>query len=172
MKQIYVWLAAIVLGVGIGFVVPGSASAAPYCGITWGSLAKSSSAMTTAPITSVRAGQHDCYDRMVIDISGKGAGFNVGYVDAVRTQGSGRVVPLKGGAFLSVTAAAPGTGIVGNDVVNVSGYQTFREVAFAGSFENRTTYGLGVRARLPFEVFTLDGPGGASRLVIDVAHFW
>jgi hypothetical protein len=32
--------------------------------------------------------------------------------------------------------------------------------------------GLGVRARLPFRVFTLDGPGSMSRLVIDVAHHW
>jgi hypothetical protein len=32
--------------------------------------------------------------------------------------------------------------------------------------------GLGVRARLPFRVFKLDGPGEGSRLVIDVAHQW
>ncbi|MDJ0355250.1 hypothetical protein [Paenarthrobacter sp. PH39-S1] len=172
MQKIYAWLAAIVLAAGLGLLVPGPATAAPYCGITWGSLDKSSSLMTSAPIAAVRAGQHDCYDRLVIDIGGKGAGYNVRYVDAVYAQGSGRVVPLMGGAFLSVTAAAPGSGMVGNDVVTVAGYQTFREVAYAGSLENRTTFGLGVRARLPFEVFTLDGPGGASRLVIDVAHYW
>jgi hypothetical protein len=35
-----------------------------------------------------------------------------------------------------------------------------------------TKIGLGVRARLPFRVFALAGPGGGSRLVIDVAHRW
>jgi hypothetical protein len=29
-----------------------------------------------------------------------------------------------------------------------------------------------VRARLPFRVLTLDGPGAGTRLVIDVAHRW
>jgi hypothetical protein len=56
--------------------------------------------------------------------------------------------------------------------VNVTGYSTFRQVAWAGTFEGQTTVGLGVRARLPFRVFTLAGPGSGSRLVIDVAHRW
>ncbi|MBG0737845.1 hypothetical protein IV500_00095 [Paeniglutamicibacter antarcticus] len=172
MKRISAWLAAVLLAVGLGLLVPGAASAAPYCGITWGSVAKSSVMTTTAPIAGVRAGRHNCYDRLVIDINGRGAGFKVAYVDAVHAEGSGRVIPLSGGAFLSVTAAAPGAGVVGREVVDVSGFSTFREVAFAGSFENRTTFGLGVRARLPFQIFTLDGPGSGSRLVIDVAHFW
>jgi hypothetical protein len=53
------------------------------------------------------------------------------------------------------------------ELVNVAGYRTFRQVAWAGSFEGYTTAGLGVRARLPFRVFTLPG-----RLVVDVAHRW
>ncbi|MET3934812.1 hypothetical protein [Arthrobacter sp. OAP107] len=55
---------------------------------------------------------------------------------------------------------------------NVSKYKTFRQVAWAGSFEGHTTLGLGVRARLPFKVYTLAGPGSGSKLVIDVAHQW
>ena len=55
---------------------------------------------------------------------------------------------------------------------NVAGYQTFRQVADAGSFEGQTTVGLGVRARLPFRAFILAGPGDGSRLVVDVAHRW
>jgi hypothetical protein len=38
--------------------------------------------------------------------------------------------------------------------------------------EGQTEIGLGVRARLPFRVFPLAGPGDGSRLVIDVAHRW
>lgn len=54
-----------------GLLVP-SASAAPYCGITWGSLPKAgpSYAHTTATIDNVRAGRHDCYDRLVVDMAG------------------------------------------------------------------------------------------------------
>lgn len=57
-------------------------------------------------------------------------------------------------------------------MVDVTGDDTLRQVAVAGSFEGRTTFGVGVRARLPMWVFVLDGPGTGSRLVIDVAHRW
>ena len=103
------------------------------------------------------------------------------YVDQVRIDGAGVVVPLRGGARLEVTAAVPAYDGAGRptyrpanraELVSVAGYRTFRQVAWAGSFEGMTTVGLGVRARLPFRVFTLAGPGTGSRLVIDVAHRW
>lgn len=96
-------------------------------------------------------------------------------------DGSGFDIPLQGGAFLQVTVNAPSYDSNYNvtyspaakaELSNVSGYQTFRQVAYAGSFEGYTSIGLGVRARLPFRVFTLDGPGAGSRMVVDVAHFW
>ena len=59
------------------------------------------------------------------------------------------------------------------EVVDVSGYSTFRQVAWAGTYEGYTTLALGVRARLPFRVFSLAGTQpDTSRLVIDVAHAW
>jgi hypothetical protein len=97
-------------------------------------------------------------------------------------DGSGNPVPLAGGAFLQVVARAWAydfeTGQPSYDpadpahLVDVTGYQTFRQVAWAGTFEGQTTIGVGVRARLPFRVLTLTGPGSGSRLVIDVAHRW
>ena len=57
----------------------------------------------------------------------------------------------------------------------VAGFDTFRQVAWAGSFEGQTTLALGARARLPFRVLTLDGTPSSDhtpRLVIDVAHRW
>ena len=54
----------------------------------------------------------------------------------------------------------------------MSGYRTLRQVAWAGSFEGQTSLGVGVRARLPFRVTVLDGPGTGSRVVLDVAHRW
>jgi hypothetical protein len=150
-------------------VVP-SAAGASGCGIRWGSLPKSTPEMTGAELTGARPGGHDCFDRLVFDLAGRpAAGYDVRYVDVLRADGSGDVVPVAGGAVLAVTVRAPAYQRVRTSVV---GYRTFRDVAWAGSFEGQTTFGLGVRARLPFRVFQLDGPGNASRLVVDVAHKW
>ncbi len=57
-------------------------------------------------------------------------------------------------------------------MVNVSGFRTFRQACWGGTFEATTTVGLGVRARLPFRVFTIEGSKDTTRLVVDVAHTW
>ena len=155
-------------------------AATPYCGIHWGSLAKTSSAMVAGPITNVRSGRHACYDRLVIDLKGPAPGYTVKYVNTFTGAASGLPIPLRGGAKLSVTVKAPAytpkgtasyTPVSRTDVVDVSGYRTFRQVRWDSSFEGQTQLGLGVRARLPFRVFTLQDTT-TSRLVIDVAHHW
>jgi hypothetical protein len=176
-------LAAVAVTV-LGLMAPASA-AAPYCGITWGSQPKAggSSAGPSGPtVTNVRAGQHACYDRVVVDLDGApGAGYSVQYVPAVTADASGFPVPLRGGAFLSVVVFAPAYDENGNatyqpadqrELVGTAGFATLRQVAYAGSFEGVTSLGVGVRARLPFRVFTLAGPGADGRLVLDVAHHW
>jgi len=180
MKKLSAWLTAIIMALGLGLLAPGSASAASDCGLVWSSLAKSSQAMSAASATNIRSGQNSCFDRLVIDIKGKAAGYSVRYVSKVVQGGSGLPIKLRGGAYLQVTAHSPSydsatgkaTFVPANrsEVTNVSKYKTFRQVAWAGSFEGRTTLGLGVRARLPFKVFTVAGPGNGSKLVIDVAH--
>ena len=157
-----------------------TAASAPYCGIYWGSVPKAQEPTAVAPLTNVRAGRHECFDRLVFDMSAKADGFRVGYVPEVYTDGAGFLVPLRGGAKLQVIVIAPDndnyqrTYLPANraELVDVTGWQTFRQIAWAGSFEGQSTVGLGVRARLPFRVFTLDGPGGGSRIVVDVAHYW
>lgn len=148
---------------------------APYCGIRWGSLAKAAEPTATAPLTNVRAGRHPCFDRLVLDL-GRADGYHVRYVATVTQDGSGRPVPVRGGARLLVVAIAPDhdagyhptfTPRNRRELVPVTGWTTFRQVAWAGSFEGRSSIGLGVRARLPFRVFTLPG-----RIVVDVAHRW
>src|SRR3954452_12788598 len=96
----------------LALTAPAEAASTPFCGITWGSLAKQ--AGNSAPggpgteLAAVRAGQHTCYDRLVLDISGTTHvnSWRVEYVDAVRSDGSGAVVPLRGGAFLQITVGA------------------------------------------------------------------
>ncbi|MGW1345010.1 AMIN-like domain-containing (lipo)protein [Kribbella sp. NPDC002412] len=156
-------------------------SASTACPKGWGSLPETNSRTTTAPITNVRTGRHACFDRLVVDLRGRAAGYDVRYVTNVTQDGSGFVVPLRGGAKLQVIVRAPAHTQAGQptyspankrELTNVAGFSTFRQVAYAGSFEGQTTIGLGVRARLPFRVFTLAGPGSNTRLVVDVAHRW
>ncbi|MDQ0734086.1 AMIN-like domain-containing (lipo)protein [Arthrobacter agilis] len=174
-------LAALALAGGLGLAGAPPASAA-YCDISWGSTAKAATSSSySAPITNVRSGRHDCFDRLVIDTRGSAPGYRVRYTDAVRQPGSGAVVPLRGGARLVVTVIAPAYDDDGqatyqpddrDELVDVRGYSTFRQVALAGSYEGWTTFGVGVRARLPVRVTVLPGRDGGSRVVVDVAHRW
>ncbi|WP_225809557.1 AMIN-like domain-containing (lipo)protein [Streptomyces spinosus] len=167
----------------------GTAGAAPVegpravaaCPTGWGSGAKGGAAVGAEHLTDIKTGQHECYDRIVFDVPGGGdrIGYHVQYVDRFHADPSGRYVPVAGGAVLDIHVDAwsydleagkptyPGK--VGEALpgVNVSGYRTFRDARFGGTFEGRTQVGLGVRARLPFRVSRLDG-----RVVVDVAHSW
>ena len=182
MKKFLLWLTALLAAVGLAVVAPGPASAATsYCGLEWGSLAKTWPGMSTASVTNVRTGQHYCFDRLVVDLNGPVKGYTVAYVPEIIQEGSGVSIPVRGSARLQVTVNAPAYDSNGNatynpaakaELSNVAGYQTFRQVVYAGSFEGYTSIGLGVRARLPFRAFTLDGPGSDTRLILDVAHFW
>jgi hypothetical protein len=173
-------LAMLTLAAGLA----GPASAAPYCGIRWGSLAKVDPrpmTLETGPLVNVRAGRHACYDRLVLDLGGGAGGYTVQYVPELIQDGSGEVLPLRGGARLDIITTIPATDEFGGitytpddrlEAVDVSRFRTFRQVASLGNFEGYQQLGLGVRARLPFRVFTLHGPDGGSRLVLDVAHRW
>jgi hypothetical protein len=176
-------ITAVVISALLGLAGPAQA-AAPQCGITWGS----QPSVHTAPeysgpwIYDIRSGRHACYDRLVIDIAEVGSfdTWSVRYVDTARGIGSGDPIATRGGAVLEVDLAA---GVLNGDnvtytpadpseVVRVGGYQTFRQVVWAGSYEGHTALGIGTRARLPFRVFTVASAPGDVRLVIDVAHRW
>ena len=157
------------------------AAATPYCGITWGSLVKSQSATAVSSLVGVRAGRQTVQRPHGARHPGQGHGYRVEYVPEVYHDASGELVPLRGGAKLLIVAYAPAYD------ENTTTYQPAdpskgwwtspaspRSVRSPGPArsEGQSNIGLGVRARLPFRVFTLDGPGTGSRLVIDVAHQW
>jgi hypothetical protein len=166
----------------LGAVAAPSAVAAstPYCGIRWGSLPKASQGTDVTSMTNVRAGRHECFDRLVLDYQGRNDGFAVRYVPAITGLGLDQPVDLRGGALLEIVVeqpygpdTQPGYQPANRDeLVDVTGWRTFRQVAWVELWESNSTLGLGVRARLPFRVFVLDGSGSGSRLVIDVAHRW
>ncbi|WP_202033285.1 hypothetical protein [Nocardioides sp. WS12] len=168
----------------VAAVTSAPAASTAACAAQWGSLVKARAPHTSKQITNVRSGQHLCFDRLVIDINARGTGapgYRVAYVQQVAADGSGALVPLRGGARLSIVVKAPAYDANGKltyrpanrrELVNVAGYRTFRQVAWAGSFEGQTTIGLGVRARLPMRVLVLNNTGGGHRVVVDVAHRW
>jgi hypothetical protein len=164
-----------------GVALP-SASAAG-CSTAWGSQPEAVADWGGGTLDGVRTGRHDCYDRLVLDLDGIDAtdvSYDVRYVGQVVQDGSGRPVPLRGGADLQVVVQTPAYDDGGAtyhprddaEAADVAGYSTFRQVAWAGSFEGYSTVGLGVRARLPFRATVLDGPGDGARVVVDVAHTW
>src|SRR5690349_16497431 len=110
----YLGVVAVTLAAGIATVVPSVAAPAPArapaesCAVTWGSQPKSAgNPEVGGTVTQIRAGRNECYDRLVLD----GASFGrAQYVDVVRADGSGAVVPVRGGARLAIlTNSANGT---------------------------------------------------------------
>jgi hypothetical protein len=162
--------------------VPAGATAAPSCGIGWGSLDSSGGSLGVAPLITTRTGQHECFDRLVFELDGPATGYRVNYGEAY-TGGQGLALSpyTAGGAVLNVVLLSPtagGSGPVrydyrtGDHPGSVLGYRTLRDVVFGGSYEGYTTFAVGVRARLPYQVTVLPGPGTHSRIVLDVAHSW
>ncbi|TDW15521.1 AMIN-like domain-containing (lipo)protein [Kribbella kalugense] len=161
--------------------VPASASAAPGCQEIWGSLPEANNRVSAGTLATVRAGRHTCFDRVVFDVTGAETTYSARYVPDVYRAGAGHLVPLRGGAKLEIMLGVNAFDDDGNwafqppnesELANVAGFRTLRQIAYAGDTEGAAWVGIGVRARLPFRVFTLDGPGSGSRVVIDIAHRW
>ncbi|MCC6377118.1 MAG: hypothetical protein IT191_08890 [Microbacteriaceae bacterium] len=156
-----------------------SSSSAADCSTDWGANTKSADRTVTAPITAVAVEAQDCFDRLVVTTSAASDGYLVQYVDSLMAEGSGMPVELRGGAILRVNVAAPAydvntgdpTFTPGNpsELADVSGFGSFRQVAWAGSFEGQTLIGIGLDSEHPFRV-TISSDSGGTHLIIDVAH--
>ena len=178
----------VTLTASTGTLTPVAAASAPTtsasaCEAQWGSVVKKRASYTSKQITNVRSGRHRCFDRLVIDVNGTGrgrVGYQARYVANVTEDGSGARVSLRGGAKLRLIIKAPAydDGALTyapanwNELVDVAGYRTFRQVSWAGTHEGQTTIGLGVRARLPMRVVVLNDPDRGRHVVVDVAHRW
>ncbi len=179
-------LGALACGLGVSMLLgvgTGAGASGDDCDIDWGSLPETASADSgpLPTLTGLRAGEHTCFDRVVVDFDGEVSGYEVSYTDAMLSQGSGDVIGLDGGADLQVITWGPAYDDHGSSTydvpdpthaVDVDDYRTLRQIHFDNSFEGQSQIGVGVRARLPFRTFVLDGPGAGSRLVIDIAHSW
>jgi hypothetical protein len=166
--------------VSIGAAAAPAVAVTPHatgCSTNWGTNAKHRGDQTITVATrvkGVRAGQHGCFDRLVIDMSGgKKPPFSARYVKQIVQDPSGKVLKVRGKAKILIVVRGPAGRHYHPNAVNladVSGFKTFRQVRGAGSFERVTSIGLGVRAKLPFRVFELGSSEAGWRIVIDVAH--
>ncbi|HEV8561557.1 MAG TPA: hypothetical protein VGR06_35000 [Actinophytocola sp.] len=152
----------------------------------WDTGPKEAAPYSTDALYLVRAGQHECFDRVVFDVNGAAAvGYSVRYVPVVAEDGSGKPMPVPGSAALEVVVHAPEQGYDDSGhqpgVVlarsgdyfytesQLAGWRSLRAVRFAGFFEGQCTIAVGVAETLPFTVSTsLDG--ATRHVVVDVAH--
>ncbi|HTE57784.1 MAG TPA: hypothetical protein VK694_03485 [Verrucomicrobiae bacterium] len=147
------------------------------CEVSWNTQPETvplEASSTLGWLDKTRTGKHPCFDRVVFDFgnqagsAGPGS-FQVSYVDAVTSDGSGDTVPLDGQAFLQVTVRTmepPIDSDIPNDVNHQVNWPALREVKFGGFFEGSYIVGVGVSQELPFRV----GRDSDSSVFIDIAH--
>ncbi|SHG73410.1 hypothetical protein SAMN05444351_3070 [Geodermatophilus nigrescens] len=131
------------------------------------------SAGAQVTVTDVRTGRHDGFDRVVLEADGAGTpGWDVRWVDAASSQGSGAPVAVAGEAVLQVSVTGAGypydTGVeeyAGGPVAG-QGTGNVTEVVFDATYEGTTVAFVGARAEAPFRVYLLQDP---VRVVVEVA---
>jgi hypothetical protein len=134
--------------------------------------APSSDASVT--VRDVRLGGQDGFDRVVFEVGGTGTpGWDVRYVDAASSQGSGEAIDVAGDAVLQVSLTGAGypydTGVTeysADKPLTAAGTHSVTEVVFDATFEGTTVAFVGTKARTPFRAYLLQNP---TRVVVEVA---
>jgi hypothetical protein len=129
----------------------------------------------TAPeVTGIRVGHHANFDRIVIDLHGKAAGYSIRYVKKAHKDPSGKVAKLLGPrTLLIVLSPANGHDVNTGDSTlttpkNVKWrLDEVRQTKVLGDFEAVFSVGVGLAHKTPFRVHTLHNP---TRIVVDVHH--
>jgi len=121
-------------------------------------------------LVDVRVGEHDGFDRVVLELSGTATpGWGVAWSDEAVAEGSGDVVPLEGNHVLTISASGTAMPEPGSFEVpaRLGPAGAVAEVQVNGWFEGYTQVFAGVEGdERPFRVFTLTDP---PRLVVDIA---
>ena len=120
-------------------------------------------------LVSVQAVERKGYDRVLFTFKGAVPGYQVRYVPEVTDQ-AGRPLALRGRAFLAVAfeparAHDPGGGATVSTATLTPASPVLRQVRFAGDFEGRVSFGLGLAERDGFRVSELRDP---PRVAVDV----
>lgn len=125
-------------------------------------------------VSDIRLGGHGGFDRVVFEVGGTGTpGWDVQYVDAASSQGSGAAIEVAGDAVLQVTLTGAGypyaTGVeeYAGGPLTGAGTTTVSEVVWDATYEGTSVAFVGTTARNPFRVYALSDP---ARVVVEVAH--
>ncbi|TGN65306.1 hypothetical protein EXE59_16085 [Nocardioides eburneiflavus] len=120
-------------------------------------------------LQDVRVGEHDGFDRVVLEFSGTaGPGWGVEWTEEAVADGSGEVVPLDGDRVLTISASGTAMPEPGSFEVpqRLGPTGDVAEVQVTGWFEGYTQVFAGFTGEeRPFRVFALAEP---PRLVVDV----
>src|SRR5215212_5610157 len=134
---------------------------------------EAASADAAVTVSAIRIGAHDGFDRVVFEVGGTGTpGWDVRYVDAASSQGSGDPVDVAGNAVLQVTVTGAGypydTGVeeYAGGPLTGSGTTAVTEVVWNATFEGTSLAFIGTTAKNPFRVYALSDP---ARVVVEVA---
>jgi hypothetical protein len=135
----------------------------------------------TRLLTDVRVGVHECYDRVTFELKPQQGeadgpvGWKAGYEPGPITEdGSGRVVSVRGAAFLVVTMTAAGADLTregapatytGPSSLEAAGATRIQQVRRTGDFEAVLTWVIGLDRQRPFRVTTQENP---ARVIVDV----
>lgn len=133
------------------------------------------SAGASVTVRDVRLGRQDGFDRVVFEVGGKGTpGWDVRYVDAAASQGSGKPIGVAGAATLQVSLTGVGypyaTGVPeysAHGPLTAAGTQAVTEVHYDATFEGTAEAFVGTKSKAPFRVYLLQNP---TRVVLEVAH--
>ena len=164
---------------GSSIVRPTATTVVPSGCASFGTLATVSYHLADAPSglvgTDIRAGAHDCYDRVVIEFGPHGPGstfpgYEVGYTTNPVQGTGGTPVVMRGGAVLRVRVSAwmpnpDSSGYAGP--LDITGTTTthLREIRQIENFEAVSVWAIGIDQARPVRVTRLDSP---ARLVVDI----
>jgi hypothetical protein len=131
--------------------------------------ARSHAPRTAPELLSVATAERDGHDRVTFTFQGPAPGWRVRYVPRVAGAGD-RALALDGEAILEVTfEPARARDTAGRPTFPDGdldpGSASVRQVRFAGDFEGRVRFGIGVAARDGFRVVELRDP---TRVAVDV----
>lgn len=134
--------------------------------------------LSTIVGSTMRVADERCYERVEFEFRGAGPvpGWQAGYVDVIRSDGSGDPIqpPLEGVASLQVTYGAWNTGepagqppFSGPSRIVTSGYDALREARSVSGFEGISDLGIGLDRVRPYMVqWSVDPARGTTRLVV------
>lgn len=124
-------------------------------------------------VAGVRVGNHDGFDRVVVDLAGDGEpGWFVDFTQTPLQATTGRPLPVTGSAFLNINVDGtvhPGELGLGEQsgVEHLSPTSNIVDVASGGTYAGRSQIVVGLRAEAPYSVQVLENP---QRLVIDIVQ--